>query len=113
MADKNPNRIVDELTKGNPYDPEKLPDEGLNSEELKPILDSAEIEKRKSETPDQSATRLKDDLAAQRREMNSQNLLKAYVSGQMDLPTLHNELVKVHGNIKPAFEWLLANWSKR
>lgn len=39
----------------------------------------------------------------------SQKLLNDYYDGKMDLDTLHDQLVKVHGNIKPAFEWLLKN----
>lgn len=42
----------------------------------------------------------------------SKKLLNDYYNSKIDLDTLHDQLVKVHGNIKPAFEWLLKNARK-
>ena len=46
--------------------------EGINR--LQPIIDFQEIERRKTESPRESALRLKNDLARQREEMNRKNL---------------------------------------
>lgn len=42
-------------------------------------------------------------------QTKSKDLLDRYYNSEMSLDELHDQLIKVHGNIKPAFEWLLKN----
>ena len=41
--------------------------------------------------------------------LTATNLLKDYYDSKMDLDTLHDQLTKTFGGVKPAFEWLLKN----
>ena len=50
-------------------------------------IDYNEIERRKNETPEQSATRLQDDLKTQREELNKQNLANQGDAEDVQLPT--------------------------